>query len=163
MQGFPDDARVRSLVVRIAGNRLTAEFDRMILGSTPDSSVLRMATLACQLLASLTEEDQRELAALLEIVFSSRPAAGCRAKELTSSLIYRSIRLAGSCSPKASRQYRPRSISLSPTWLWSRVRLALSPAGRLHHLLPISFAPWERASPARLRLVGTGTPHCHVA
>jgi len=66
VQGFPDDARVRSLVVRIAGNRLTAEFDRMILGSTPDSSVLRMATLACQLLASLTEEDQRELAALLE-------------------------------------------------------------------------------------------------
>jgi hypothetical protein len=65
-QGFPDDARVRSIVVQVGEHRLTAEFDRMMIASTPDAPVLRMANIAIRLLASLTDDEQQELAAFLE-------------------------------------------------------------------------------------------------
>lgn len=64
--GFAEDARVRSLVVQVGQHRLTAEFDRMMLASDPDSPVLRMATIATRLLAALSAEEQQELAEFLD-------------------------------------------------------------------------------------------------
>lgn len=65
-QGFADDARVRSIVVQVGPNRITGEFDRMLLSSSPDAPVLRMATLATQLLLSMTSDDSEALARFLD-------------------------------------------------------------------------------------------------
>jgi hypothetical protein len=64
--GFPPDAGVRRVMV-LAGNALlTADFDRMILSSEPNSPVTRMARLATRLLAFLTESEARDLARFLD-------------------------------------------------------------------------------------------------
>lgn len=64
-QGAPSDARIRRLVVRQSSRRLTADFERMMLSSDPDSPLVQMAYVAVRLLTSLDDDDRSELESFL--------------------------------------------------------------------------------------------------
>jgi hypothetical protein len=53
-------------VVQVGGNRLNAEFDRMLVASTPDLPVISTANVATRLLMSLTDDELHELADFLD-------------------------------------------------------------------------------------------------
>lgn len=65
MEGFDADSHIRSLVVEVQHRRITADYDRMLLASEPDSSVHLMATMATDLLLSLSEEERGQVRSFL--------------------------------------------------------------------------------------------------
>jgi hypothetical protein len=66
-EGFSEESHVRRLVIRVKNQNLSADFDRMLLASEPDSSVTLMATTATRLLLSLANDERARLDSFLGV------------------------------------------------------------------------------------------------